>query len=186
MRRFEHPDMTGRTGIAIAGDNHALQRTVPETLESCRQLGGPFPGADYDSAALRPFRQMLRKSTFGIRSRNRGMEERAQYVPILRRHRATSATKIPSIPPSSSATTRAPRPGEQDGREYFFRSREAFDEAVFDRLTGEPLRFEVVSGAEAQRSGLPEADLDTDYIRVHLPRPAATDGGVVEPTRLSV
>ena len=31
---------------------------------------------------------------------------------------------------SVSATTRAPRPGEQDGREYFFRSRPEFEEMV--------------------------------------------------------
>ncbi len=36
----------------------------------------------------------------------------------------------PSIRFSVSATTRAPRPGEEDGREYFFRSREAFEEMV--------------------------------------------------------
>jgi hypothetical protein len=39
-------------------------------------------------------------------------------------------------------------------------------------------QFEVVSGAEARTSGLPEADLATDYIRVHLPRPVPADGGV--------
>lgn len=31
---------------------------------------------------------------------------------------------------SISATTRAPRPGEQDGREYFFKSKEAFEEMI--------------------------------------------------------
>ncbi|MCM1386696.1 MAG: guanylate kinase [Bacillus sp. (in: Bacteria)] len=31
---------------------------------------------------------------------------------------------------SISATTRAPRPGEEDGREYFFISREAFEEKI--------------------------------------------------------
>lgn len=31
---------------------------------------------------------------------------------------------------SVSATTRAPRPGEEDGREYYFRSREAFEAMV--------------------------------------------------------
>ncbi len=36
----------------------------------------------------------------------------------------------PSIRFSVSATTRAPRPGEEDGREYFFRTREAFEEMV--------------------------------------------------------
>lgn len=33
---------------------------------------------------------------------------------------------------SVSATTRAPRPGEQDGREYFFRSRAEFEAMVAD------------------------------------------------------
>jgi guanylate kinase len=33
---------------------------------------------------------------------------------------------------SVSATTRKPRPSEQDGREYFFRSREAFEDLVKD------------------------------------------------------
>lgn len=31
---------------------------------------------------------------------------------------------------SISATTRAPRPGEQDGREYFFKSKEEFEEMI--------------------------------------------------------
>lgn len=47
----------------------------------------------------------------------------------------------------------------------------ASGESVRDRATSLPLPFEVVSGAEARRSGLPEADLATDYIRVHLPAP---------------
>ena len=56
----------------------------------------------------------------------------------------------PSIAFSISATTRAPRPGEEDGREYYFRSREAFEEMVaqgemlehaevFGNLYGSPL-----------------------------------------------
>jgi hypothetical protein len=54
----------------------------------------------------------------------------------------------------------------------------ASGEAVFDRATSRPLQFEVVSGEEARASGLPEADLATDYIRIHLPRPVPRDGGV--------
>jgi hypothetical protein len=54
----------------------------------------------------------------------------------------------------------------------------ASDEAVFDRATSRPLPFEVVSGAEARAGGLPEADLDTSYIRVRLPRPVPAAGGV--------
>ena len=55
---------------------------------------------------------------------------------------------------------------------------QASDEAVLDRLTGQALRFEVVSGAEARRGGHPEADLDTSYIRIGLPRPVPKDGEV--------
>jgi hypothetical protein len=51
-------------------------------------------------------------------------------------------------------------------------------ESVRDVATGQSLRFEVVSGATARTSGLPEADLEMDYIRVQLPRPVPQDGGV--------
>ncbi len=54
----------------------------------------------------------------------------------------------------------------------------ASGESVRDRASGEALPFEVVSGAEARRGGLPEAELDTDYIRIRLPRPVPADGGV--------
>jgi hypothetical protein len=54
----------------------------------------------------------------------------------------------------------------------------ASGESVRDRATSLPLPFEVVSGAEAKKSGLPEADLATDYIRVHLPHPVPPEGGV--------
>jgi hypothetical protein len=55
---------------------------------------------------------------------------------------------------------------------------EATDESVRDRATSQPLPFEEVSGEEARRSGLPGADLDTHYIRIHLPRPVPPEGGV--------
>jgi hypothetical protein len=56
---------------------------------------------------------------------------------------------------------------------------EASGERVADRMTGEELRFEVVSGEEARKGGLPRADLETDYIRIHLPRAVPADGGQV-------
>ena len=49
----------------------------------------------------------------------------------------------PTMKFSVSATTRSPRPGEEDGREYFFRSREAFDSMV---ATGEMLEHAEVFG----------------------------------------
>ncbi len=53
----------------------------------------------------------------------------------------------------------------------------ASDEAVLDAMTGKPLRFEVVSGAEARKDALmPEADLETDYIKVALARPVPANG----------
>jgi hypothetical protein len=54
----------------------------------------------------------------------------------------------------------------------------ASGESVRDRATSQPLPFEVVSGEEARKSGLPEADLTTNYIRVRLPRPVPPEGGI--------
>ena len=53
----------------------------------------------------------------------------------------------------------------------------ATDEAVFDMMTGQPLKFEQVSGAQAKAHGLADADPQTDYIEVHLARPIAQGGG---------
>ena len=53
----------------------------------------------------------------------------------------------------------------------------ASDEAVYDVMTGESLRFEVVSGAEAVKDPLmPGADLSGSYIRVQLARPVPAEG----------
>ena len=49
----------------------------------------------------------------------------------------------PSLRFSVSATTRAPRPGEEDGREYYFRSRAAFERMVAE---GEMLEHAEVFG----------------------------------------
>jgi hypothetical protein len=54
----------------------------------------------------------------------------------------------------------------------------ATDEAVYDRMSGEKLRFEVVSGRMAREWGLPRADTTGEYIMVHLPRPVPQDGEV--------
>src|SRR5260370_2063789 len=48
----------------------------------------------------------------------------------------------------------------------------ASDEAVYDAMTGEPLRFEVVNGAEASKDPLmTTADPAGSSIKIHLPRP---------------
>jgi hypothetical protein len=54
----------------------------------------------------------------------------------------------------------------------------ASDEAVYDRMTGRALAFEVVSGAVARAGGVADADTATSYIRVALPRPVPREGEV--------
>jgi hypothetical protein len=53
----------------------------------------------------------------------------------------------------------------------------ASDESVIDLATGKPLKFAQVSGEAAKTSGLPDADVASDYIRVELAHPAPPDGG---------
>jgi hypothetical protein len=69
----------------------------------------------------------------------------------------------------------ATRPGAL----FFFnpirKGSEASDEAVYDRASGKPLRFEVVDGAAARAAGEADADLDTHYIKVELPRAVPKD-----------
>ena len=68
------------------------------------------------------------------------------------------------------------------GARFFFnpirKGSEARDESVLDMSTGTALRFEVVSGQEARDAGLSTADLETDYIQVHLLRPVPENGEV--------
>ncbi len=53
----------------------------------------------------------------------------------------------------------------------------ASDESVYDAMSGKPLHFEVVNGAEARKDALmADAELDTDYIKVTLARPVPENG----------
>ncbi len=52
----------------------------------------------------------------------------------------------------------------------------ATDEAVYDRLTGAKVPFDVVTGTVAKAGGLPDADLETSYIRIRLVRPVPKEG----------
>jgi hypothetical protein len=68
------------------------------------------------------------------------------------------------------------------GARFYFnvirKGSEASDEAVSDLMSGAPLGFEIVDGAHARANGHPSADLDANYIKVHLPRPVPRDGEV--------
>ena len=66
------------------------------------------------------------------------------------------------------------------GAKFFFnpirRGSIASDESVIDLATGQPLKFEQVTGAAARETGLPNADLEGEYIRVTLARPVPAGG----------
>jgi hypothetical protein len=67
------------------------------------------------------------------------------------------------------------------GAKYFYnpirRGSAASDESVYDAMLGTPLHFEIVSGAQARMDALmPDADLDTSYIKVALARPVPEHG----------
>lgn len=52
----------------------------------------------------------------------------------------------------------------------------ATDERVVDLATGQPLKWEVVSGKDARNAGHPAADLETEYIKVYLAKPVPQGG----------
>jgi hypothetical protein len=52
----------------------------------------------------------------------------------------------------------------------------ARDESVIDLASGQPLKFEQVSGAAAREAGLATADLEGEYIKVALARPVPAGG----------
>jgi guanylate kinase len=62
--------------------------------------------------------------------------------------------RIPGLELSVSATTRPPRPGERDGREYYFLSPEEFDRRL---NAGEFLEHATYAG---NRYGTPRSELD--------------------------
>ncbi|MEV5832347.1 guanylate kinase [Nocardia sp. NPDC052112] len=72
--------------------------------------------------------------------------------------------RLPQLVFSVSATTRAPRPGEVDGRDYQFVSREEFDAMI---AAGELLEWADIHGG-LQRSGTPAAPV-RDALAVGLP-----------------
>src|SRR4030095_2022923 len=67
------------------------------------------------------------------------------------------------------------------GAKYYYnpirKGSAATEESVTDADTGKPLRFEVVSGAEARKDALmADADIETNYIKVTLARSVPVNG----------
>jgi hypothetical protein len=66
------------------------------------------------------------------------------------------------------------------GAPYFFNAIRkgsiASDERVIDMMTGQPLKWEIVSGAQARKEGHPTADQETEWLKVYLARPVPKGG----------
>lgn len=54
----------------------------------------------------------------------------------------------------------------------------ASNESVSDPTNGKPLKFIEVSGAEARVNGFSNAEVDTRYIQIELPRPVPKEGEI--------
>ena len=72
-------------------------------------------------------------------------------------------TRLPELVFSVSATTRDPRPGEVDGKDYRFTSREEFQRMID---SGELLEWAEIHGG-LQRSGTPAAPVEAALVAGH-------------------
>ncbi|MFO7695233.1 MAG: hypothetical protein R6V57_19270 [Vicinamibacterales bacterium] len=105
----------------------------------------------------------------------------AQQSPILERHEGDDYTRYELLAPDSAQfkityDVTAIRPGARHYFNVIRKGSEASDEAVVDLMTGQPLPWKVVSGAEARVAGQANADLDANYIQVTLARPVPAGG----------
>jgi hypothetical protein len=101
--------------------------------------------------------------------------------PIVERHEGDDYTRYELLAPASAQfriiyEVTATRTGARLFFNVIRKGSEASDEAVFDQMTGQPLPFKVVTGAEARAAGQANADLDANYIQVSLARPVPEKG----------
>jgi hypothetical protein len=101
--------------------------------------------------------------------------------PVIEGHEGDDYTRYELLAPGSArfkimyeVTVTTP------GARFYFnvirKGSEASDEAVFDQMTGQPLPWAVVTGAEARAAGQVDADLEANYIKVALARPVPESG----------
>jgi hypothetical protein len=103
--------------------------------------------------------------------------------PIIERHEGDDYTRYELLAPESAQfKITYDVTATQPGARFFFniirKGSEASDEAVVDQMTGQPLPWKVVSGAEARAAGHANADLEANYIQVTLARPVPAGGEV--------
>ncbi|MCX6545605.1 MAG: hemophore-related protein [Acidobacteria bacterium] len=101
--------------------------------------------------------------------------------PIVERHEGDDYTRYELQAPETAQfkivyEVTATRPGARFFFNVIRKGSEVSDEAVFDQMTGQPLPFKVVTGAEARAAGQANADLEANYIQVTLARPVPEKG----------
>jgi hypothetical protein len=101
--------------------------------------------------------------------------------PILERHEGDDYTRYELLSPESAQfkityEVTATVPGARWYFNVIRKGSEASDEAVFDQMTGQPLPWKVVTGAEARAAGQANADPEAHYIQVTLARPVPQGG----------
>jgi hypothetical protein len=101
--------------------------------------------------------------------------------PIIERHEGDDYTRYELLGPGSAQfKITYDVTATQPGARYFFniirKGSEASDEAVFDLMSGQPLPWKVVTGAEARAAGQKNADPEANYIQVTLARPVPAGG----------
>jgi hypothetical protein len=101
--------------------------------------------------------------------------------PIIERHEGDDYTRYELLAPDTAQfkivyEVTATRPGARFYFNVIRKGSEASDEAVFDQMTGQPLPFKVVTGAEARAAGQANADPEANYIQVTLARPVPEKG----------
>jgi hypothetical protein len=103
--------------------------------------------------------------------------------PILERHEGDDYTRYELLAPESAQfrityEVTATRPGDRFYFNVIRKGSEASDMAAFDQMTGQPLPWKVVSGADARAAGQANADLEANYIQVTLARAVPAGGEV--------
>ncbi len=100
-----------------------------------------------------------------------------------RQTQADDYTRYELLDPSSASfrivyEVTATTPGARFFWNPIRKGSEASHESVSDPTNGKPLKFIEVSGAEAKANGLGNADLDSRYIQIELPRPVPKEGEI--------
>ncbi|HKW32095.1 MAG TPA: hypothetical protein VJN92_03755 [Candidatus Acidoferrum sp.] len=109
-------------------------------------------------------------------------DRQAEPAPPAKQTEADEYTRYELLAPDSASfkityEVSAATPGAKVFYNPIRKGSVASDEAVYDAMTGDPLHFEVVSGAEARKDPLmADADADGSYIKIQLARTVPPEG----------